>query len=247
MSTVLAILGKGGAGKTVLSALITRILLDRGEKPLLLVDADPTGGLAFAVGADTEETVGAVREKLIRDASRPEIDRKSVVQHIDWLILEALQERGAYSLLSMGRTDTKGCFCPVNTILRTAIEKLVAGFRFVILDAEAGIEQVNRQVVGRVSVPIVVTDGSRRGRQAAGAIAELLSKYKFGRQRPGLILNRTEDLLGGAPENLDYWGTIPNDEEVRRFDQQGRSLLELPDDCAALSAVKNILEDHLFA
>jgi CO dehydrogenase maturation factor len=246
MSTVLAILGKGGAGKTVLSALIARTLLDRGEKPLLLVDADPTGGLAFAVGADTQDTVGAVREKLIKDASRPDIDRNSVAQQIDWMILEALQEHETFSLLSMGRTDTKGCFCPLNTILRTAIEKLAEGFKYVILDAEAGIEQVNRQVVKRVNVPVVVTDGSRRGRQAAGAIAGLLSKYKFGRQQPGLVLNRVEDLLGGAPEGLDFWGTIPDDAEVRRFDQQGRSLLELPGDCAALDAVKKMLGDHLF-
>ena len=246
MTTVLAILGKGGAGKTVFSALIARTLLDRGEKPLLLVDADPTGGLAFAVGADTQDTVGAVREKLIKDAARPDIDRGSVAQQIDWMILEALQEHDNFSLLSMGRTDTKGCFCPLNTILRTAIGKLAEGFRFVILDAEAGIEQVNRQVVKQVSVPVVVSDGSRRGQQAAGAIAGLLSKYKFGRQRPGLVLNRTEDLVGGVPEGLDYWGTIPDDQAVRGFDQQGRSLLELPQDCPALDAVKKILGDHFF-
>jgi CO dehydrogenase maturation factor len=246
VTTVLAILGKGGAGKTVLSALIARTLLDRGEKPLLLVDADPTGGLAFAVGADVQDTMGAVREKLIKDASRPDIDRQSVAQHVDWMVLEALQEHEAFSLLSMGRTDTKGCFCPVNTILKSAIEKLAAGFEYVILDAEAGIEQVNRQVVGRVDVPIVVTDGSRRGRQAAGLIAELLSKYKFGRGRPGLVLNRVEDVPEGVPDGLDFWGTIPDDEQVRRFDQQGRSLLELPDDCAALEAVKKILAEHLF-
>lgn len=246
MTTVLAILGKGGAGKTVLSALIARTLLDRGEKPLLLVDADPTGGLAFAVGADVQDTMGAVREKLIGDASRPDIDRKSVAQHIDWMVLEALQEHGAFSLLSMGRTDTKGCFCPVNTILKTAIEKLAEGFKYVILDAEAGIEQVNRQVVGRVDLPIVVTDGSQRGRQAAGAIAGLLSKYKFGRSRPGLVLNRVEDIPEGAPDGLDFWGAVPDDDQVQSFDRQGRSLLELPDDCAALLSVKKILGDHLF-
>ena len=246
MTTVLAILGKGGAGKTVLSALITRTLLDHGEKPLLLVDADPAGGLAFAVGADVQDTMGAVREKLIADASRPDIDRKSVAQHIDWMVLEALQEHGPFSLLSMGRTDTKGCFCPVNTILKTAIEKLAEGFSYVILDAEAGIEQVNRQVVGKVDVPIVVTDGSKRGGQAAGLIAGLLSKYEFGRENPGLVLNRVEDLPGGPPQGLDLWGAIPDDRQVRGFDQQGRSLLELPEDSPALLSVKKILGDHLF-
>jgi CO dehydrogenase maturation factor len=246
VTTVLAILGKGGAGKTVLSALITRTLLDRGEKPLLLVDADPTGGLAFAVGADVQDTMGAVREKLIKDASRPDIDRGSVAQHIDWMVLEALQEHGAFSLLSMGRTDTKGCFCPVNTILKTAIEKLASGFSYVILDAEAGIEQVNRQVVGRVDLPIVVTDGSQRGRQAAGAIAGLLSKYDLGRKRPGLVLNRVEDIPEGVPDGLDFWGNVPDDDQVRGYDQQGRSLLELPKDSPALLSVKKILGDHLF-
>jgi CO dehydrogenase maturation factor len=116
----------------------------------------------------------------------------------------------------------------------------------VILDAEAGIEQVNRQVVGRVDLPIVVTDGSQRGRQAAGAIAGLLSKYDLGRKRPGLVLNRVEDIPEGVPDGLDFWGNVPDDDQVRGYDQQGRSLLELPEDSPALLSVKKILGDHLF-
>ncbi len=179
-ASVIAVLGKGGAGKTVFSALAAGAILDAGLGPLLLVDADPTGGLAYAVGAGMTKTMGEVRLKVIGNAGNPDVDSETLVHSIDWLVLESLQEMGDYSLLAMGRTDSKGCFCPVNTLLRTAIEKLSGGFRFVILDAEAGIEQVNRQVVRKIDFPIVVTDGSLRGMNAAGLLAQLLKKsYKL--------------------------------------------------------------------
>ena len=77
-STVIAVLGKGGTGKTVVSALTARALLDAGKGPLLLVDADPAGGLTYAVGADMHRTIGAVKERLIHAAENPNADRDAV-------------------------------------------------------------------------------------------------------------------------------------------------------------------------
>jgi len=243
---VIAVLGKGGAGKTVVSALISRALLDSDVKPLLLVDADPTGGLAFALGAGLNQTMGEVREKLIGQAAAPDADPDTIAQSVDWLALEALQEHGSYSLLNMGRTESKGCFCPLNSLLRAAIEKLAAGFRFVILDAEAGIEQVNRQVVRQVDVPVIVTDGSLRGLRAAHQVSELLQKYT--QSNPGgLILNRAEKLAGEIPAGLELWGEVPADDQVASYDHQGRSLLELDSDNPALLAVGKILKERVLS
>jgi CO dehydrogenase maturation factor len=239
-ASVIAVLGKGGAGKTVFSALTARTILDAGMGPVLLVDADPTGGLAYAVGAEMTKTMGQVRQKVIRDAANPDVDGETLAQSIDWLVLESLQEMGDYSLLAMGRTDSKGCFCPVNTLLRAAIEKLAEGFRFVILDAEAGIEQVNRQVVRKVDIPIVVTDGSLRGLNAAGLLAELLRKYELS-QTGYLVLNRAGQTSQETPENLEMLGRIPEDQEVKNYDSQGRSLLDLPDENPARLAVASML------
>lgn len=242
--SVIAVLGKGGAGKTVVSALITRALLDLGTRPLLLVDADPTGGLAYALGADLAKTMGEIRERVIREAADPQADRDALAQSIDWLALEALQERGDYSLLAMGRTESKGCFCPVNTLLRAAIEKLASGFKLVILDAEAGIEQVNRQVVRQVDQPVIVTDGSLRGLQAASQLSELLQKYSMSGVG-GLILNRADRLAGEVPQGLELWGEIPADGDIETFDREGRSLLELPAQNPALLAVKRMIETRM--
>lgn len=241
-TTVMAVLGKGGAGKTVFSALASRALMDLDRGPLLLIDADPTGGLSFALGESDGLTMGQVRETLIRKAGRTDPDE--LARRVDWMALEALQERKGFSLLSMGRTEGKGCFCSVNKLLRQAIETLIRGYRFVILDAEAGIEQVNRQVVKTVDVPVVVTDGSLRGLNAARQVGELLEKYEFS-MKGGLVVNRARGLPADPPEGLPLLGSIPDDEQVRGFDGEGRRLLDLPGDNPALMAVRSVLENHL--
>lgn len=241
-TTVIAVLGKGGAGKTVFSALAARALMELEQGPLLLIDADPSGGLSIAVGEDAGNTMGHVRQELIHQAGRTDPDE--LANKVDWMALEALQELDGFSLLSMGRTEGKGCFCSVNKLLRQAIETLVDGYRYVIIDAEAGIEQVNRQVVKQLDVPIVVTDGSLRGLNVAGQVCELLERYRFG-TNGGLVMNRPWSLPDIAPIGLPLLGRIPDDENVSEFDGEGRTLLELPDDSPALEAVRGIVEDHL--
>lgn len=247
-ATVIAVLGKGGTGKTVASALMARVLLDRPDREqslLLLVDADPAGGLAYAVGADTGKTIGRVKEELIRVAENPKADRDATARTVDFRVLEALTEHDRFSLLAMGRTESRGCFCPVNTLLRTAIEHLAAGFRYVIVDAEAGIEQVNRQVLRRVDLPVIVTDGSRRGMQTAVLIADLLHKTAPAARKSGLIVNRSDHPPADLPQNLDFWGCIPEDETVRRFDETGTPLLDLPADNPALRAAADALRGRV--
>jgi len=241
---VLAVLGKGGAGKTVFSALAARALKDMDAGPLLLIDADPTGGLSFAVGADTGRSMGQVREALIRKAGRTDPDE--LARRVDWMALEALQELDGFSLLSMGRTEGRGCFCSVNKLLREAIGTLIKGYAIVVLDAEAGIEQVNRQVIRRVDFPVVVTDGSVRGFNAARQVGELLVRYGFG-SGGGLVLNRADGPAANTPEGLSFLGTVPGDEQVQKFDMEGRSLMGLPDDSPALRAVRGIVEQHVLS
>ena len=239
---VIAVLGKGGAGKTVVSALIARALLDQGRRPVLLVDADPTGGLAWATGVGMERSLGEVREALIRDAGEPGISSEELGARVDWMALEALVERPHWSLLAMGRTDSRGCFCPVNTILRQALGVLMSSYAAVVLDAEAGLEQVSRQIVQGVDVALVVTDGSLRGLQAAQQIAVLLERDRDGVPcQGGLILNRASELAGDPPGRLPLLCQLPEDVEIRSRDAQGRSLLELSSKNPVLDALRAAL------
>ena len=62
VAPIIAVCGKGGVGKTVFSALLARALAAAGVQPLLLVDADPVGGLTSAIGERAVETLSGVRE-----------------------------------------------------------------------------------------------------------------------------------------------------------------------------------------
>jgi len=235
---ILAVCGKGGAGKTVVSALLSRAIIRSGGGPLLLVDADPAGGLGAAIGERAARTLADVRNGLVaaaRTSGRSEALR--LAEQVDYLLLEALVERRDYSFLAMGRPLEQGCYCPVNTLLREAIDALAASFAVVLIDAEAGLEQINRQVTRRLTMALAVVDGSRRSAETARVIAEMV-----GRGRVRAILNRApRDTHGAAlPEGLPLAGTIPEDVTVACYDRGGRPLWELPDENEAVEAARGI-------
>jgi CO dehydrogenase maturation factor len=230
--STLAFLGKGGVGKTVLSCLAARLLARAGRR-VLLVDADPARGLSAAVGLDPADgrTLGEARDRLVGAARAPDGSAAGLAQAADYLLLEALGEVRGFGFLAMGPGREPGCFCAVNRLLRDALEALAAGFDDVVIDGEAGLEQVSREVFRRVDLPVVVTDASARGAQAALAIAAAAARR--GQPRPaGVVANR------GTPApalrarldaaNLVDLGAIPLDEEVARADREGGSLLDLP-------------------
>jgi len=236
---IIAVTGKGGVGKTALSALLAKALRDQGVRPLLLIDADPVGGLTHAIGEGSPKTLAMVRADLI-DAARTADQRtkERLAEQLDYMVLEALLERDDYSLLAMGHATEKGCYCSVNSLLREALDLIVAPFAAVLIDAEAGIEQINRQVTRRVSHVVAVVDGSQRSLATLGLIGELTRGRSL-----GVVVNRS----GGSvpiPEELppgaSLLGVVPEDPQLAQLDREGRPLWELPEDNAALLAITRI-------
>jgi CO dehydrogenase maturation factor len=234
---VLAVCGKGGVGKTAFSALLARASMEMGISPMLLIDADPAGGLVSAIGERTVGTLAGARESLIAAAKMADDSEKMrLAQQLDYLVLETLIERSSYSLLAMGHSSEKGCFCPANTLLREAIDLLSEPFPVVLIDAEAGLEQINRQVTRRVNRIIAIIDGSQRSAQTLGYINKMV-----GAERLSAVANRTsttEDIR--LPEGVQLLGVIPEDPTLRQFDVQGRSLWELPPDNPSFVATQAI-------
>jgi CO dehydrogenase maturation factor len=149
----------------------------------------------------------------------------------------------------MGRPESLGCYCPVNDILRSGIETLSEHFDTIIIDGEAGVEQINRQVMRGVDIPIIVSDISSRGLQTASLIKKVIESHNqiINFTKMGLVLNRVrgiEDQLEEyvAPTGLDLFGFVPEDENITLFDMQARPLLEIPDDSPAFMAVEKVLE-----
>jgi len=245
---LLAICGKGGSGKTVLAALLTKLFLQTSGIRLLVIDADPTMSLPGTLGVSVQKTVSDVRERIIREArTAGDREKHHLARSLDYMLLEALVETDRFSLLVMGRPDSLGCYCPVNELLREGIGTLAQHFDVTLIDGEAGVEQISRQVIRSVDTPIIVSDISVRGLQTAALIRKVIESHKIIKYRKmGLVLNRVRGSESALDEyvkqtGLELFGCIPEDETITRFDMQARPLLGIPETAAALNAVQSIL------
>lgn len=246
---VIAVCGKGGVGKTTVSAIIAQALARRAGTPCLLVDADPSSGLAVSLGLAPKRTLDDVRLSLLEEIRQGRRDQRDMALSVDYLLHEAIAEHGNLAFLAIGRQTETGCYCAINRLLKQAVELLVEQFAVTVIDAEAGIEQLNRDVMRAVNFLLLVSDTSVKSLRVAATIAEVAATHG-GPFRTGLLLNRVrqdaEIEAIAARCALPVLGGIPEDETVRRFDAEAGSFFELPD-CPAATAVRNVLAAAVFS
>ena len=139
-----------------------------------------------------------------------------------------LTEEDDYDLMVMGRSQGQGCYCFVNGIVQTQIQRLQSHYPYIVVDNEAGMEHISRGILPNMEIAVLVSDCSRRGVQAAGRIAALMKELNFHPKKVGLIVNRAPDgkLDEGTMEEiqnqkLDLLGVVPQDDDVYRFDCEG--------------------------
>ena len=197
---ILALCGKGGVGKTSVSALMVKLLAGRNSRKILAIDADPAVGLATALGIEVKKTVDDIRKGLISRISRGEPQQsRDTLKLLDYEVFDALYERDGYALLAIGRPEDEGCFCKVNNLLKDIIADLAGRFDVVLIDGEAGIEQINRRVMKTVDHLVLVSDTSVKGLGVANTIAQVANEKKaVDFTSMGLILNRVRDSRRGG-------------------------------------------------
>ena len=246
--TTIAMCGKGGVGKTTVAALMVKTLVERGKKKILAIDADPAIGLSYALGIDVAKTVDDIRQDLIEKIREEKLDNKIDTLHmLDYEIFDALVENKNFALLAIGRPEGEGCYCEVNNLLKDIIETLSANFDFIIIDGEAGIEQVNRRVMKKVDHLVLVSDTSAKGLNVTKIIKKVAHDNKAVDYKSiGLLLNRIIDKkeVQTIIERLDMGllGWIPEDEIVREYDFQGRPYLEFPPESPTSERIHQILD-----
>ncbi len=252
---LIAVCGKGGTGKTASIAMMVRALVDDpATGKLLLIDADPAMGLLSALGVSVRRTMGEVREAIIETAKGGKDEEKANISDmLDYMVFEALTELDGFSILAMGRTETLGCFCPVNTLLRSAIETLSENFDTILIDGEAGLEQINRQVVRQLHTLLIISDPTSRGMETAALIRKMVQEDKVIRcEKLGLVFNRVrgnEEFLNDAAVELgiDLVGLVPFDENVAAYDLVGKPITDLPPDSPSVATYRSVVEDWILA
>lgn len=242
---VIALTGKGGVGKTSLSASIVRLLTEK--KPdarILAIDADPAIGLSVALGVEATETLDEIRKRIANDVTGKLKDTENILAEARFRLFEAMQETDGYAFLAIGRPESAGCYCAINSYLRQVIGLLIDDFDYVVIDGEAGIEQINRRVLERVTHLICVSDQSRKGLQIVSTIKDVADELVM-YDHIGLIVNRapmpeklTDAEIGGIP----VVSVIPQDNGMTENDIEGRSIFELPSDSPILAGTLRALE-----
>ena len=251
MGHIIAVAGKGGVGKTTLCGLLIQYLCENGKKPVLAVDADANANLNEVLGVEVEVTLGELREEIERAGvdSRYQIPAGMTKQaYLETRLAHAVAEEDDYDLMVMGRTQGQGCYCFVNGLVQTQVQKLQSHYPYVVVDNEAGMEHISRGLIPSMETAILVSDCSRRGVQAAGRIAALMKELNFKPKTVGLIINRA--LQGKLDEGtleevnkqgLNLLGVVPHDQNVYQYDCDGRPIVRLPKDSPVRSALHDIV------
>ncbi|MEG0876489.1 MAG: ArsA-related P-loop ATPase [Oscillospiraceae bacterium] len=243
---IITVAGKGGVGKTSISAAIVRQLVkNHPDARILAIDADPAVGLATALDIEVTQTIDDIR-KTILEAADDGKTREAVemLGEARFRVFEAMAEQDGFAFIAVGRPEAAGCYCSINAYLREVISLVSAEFDFVVIDGEAGIEQVNRRVMEKVTHMILVTDPSKKGTkviQTIKKVADELVMYK----KIGAIVNRFNDptvrnlIDTGEIPILAY---IPDDKQLSMLDVRGESVLKLSDDSNLVIGVQKALD-----
>jgi CO dehydrogenase maturation factor len=247
VSFTIAVSGKGGTGKTTLAGMLLRYLLDQGKTPVLAVDADANSNLNEVLGVEVRSTIGEAREVMKKDV--PTGMTKDI--WFDYKVQEALIEAKGFDLIAMGRPEGPGCYCAANTLARKCLDLLTENYRYIVIDNEAGMEHFSRLTTRDVDLLFIVSDPSRRGILTASRIRDIIHELDLRISREVLIINRTQgDLAADTAEEiksqkLELGGVIPTDEEVYRYDLEGKPTFGLPLESKSVQAARGIFQKYV--
>ncbi|MCK4268271.1 MAG: AAA family ATPase [Actinomycetia bacterium] len=249
MSDLIAVAGKGGVGKTTFCALTVRYLIKKGLRPVLAIDADANLNFNEVLGVEIKQTVGGVRDDLLKNMGMLPAGM-SKDAWIEMQLQESMVETKDFDLVAMGKPEGTGCYCYVNSVLQRYMEILQNNYPYIVMDNEAGMEHISRGTTNDVSYLLIVSDASPRGVRTAARIRDLVNELSVKVGGMGLVLNRllNEEMTNAAlaeakKRELELIGVIPADDLLLKYDMNDRSLLELPDDSAAIQAASKILDD----
>ena len=230
----LAITGKGGVGKTTLTALLAQSYADMGHQ-VLAVDADPSPCLAGALGFPEElrEQLNPIAEMdaLIeeRTGAKPSTVGGffTINPRVDDIPERFSVLHRGVRLLEMGSVELggSGCICPEAAMLKTLFTHLL--FReddILLLDMYAGVEHLGRATVDFVDAMLVVVEPTRRSLGTAAQIKKLAND--IGLQRLYLVGNKVRDneeaaFLESESPDIPLIGYLPADMKVQEADRLG--------------------------
>jgi CO dehydrogenase maturation factor len=243
-----SISGKGGVGKTIVTALLLKVLLENSrDEEILVVDADPATNLPQVLGIEVRKTIGEVVEEFRKSYHKLEtvgFEKSALLEY--YIMRDCLIETERFDFIAMGRGEGEGCYCLINTLLSGILGKVIDHYKVVLMDMEAGLEHLNRRLDRHVNTLIIVVDNSLMSLRTAEKMKEIVKEVNLKIDDIYIIGNRLsskreEVVAKWASQNmLKYVGTIPEDRYIAEYTANGIPLLNLPEDSKALEAAYQI-------
>lgn len=221
----IAISGKGGVGKTLLAALLSKTFADSGYS-VLAIDADPDSNLAATLGFPDADKITPLSEMsaLIEERTGAQPGQSAsffkLNPRVSDLPEKYAQQHNGIRLMVMGRIKKggSGCYCPENALLQALVTHLIlARDEVVILDMEAGIEHIGRATARGVDRLIIVIEPGRRSIETAYRISKLAED--IGLRNIALVANKIrsqsqQEFLISTLPNFQFLGFIPYDPAI---------------------------------
>lgn len=218
----IAITGKGGVGKSTLSALLCREFAREGH-PVLAVDADPDTNLAAALGFPDAERIRPVSElkELIKERAGDGGGLVRLNPRVDDIPATHSAAHDGVKLIVMGGVSRAGggCACPANVFLKELMSHILLGSgEVVVMDMEAGIEHLGRATAGGVDILVAVAEPSAMSVGSARRIARMAAELGIG--RIAAVANKTasaEEAADVARElaPIEFLGAVPFSPRLR--------------------------------
>ena len=248
MSIKIAVAGKGGCGKTSVTALVIRYLKKNGKTPILAVDADPNANLGESLGLKVPQTIGRILDDFQHEkiSIPPGMTKEA---YLDYKLNETLVESQGLDLITMGRGQGPECYCYPNTVLKKFIDGLSDSYAYVVMDNEAGMEHLSRKTTEDVDVLLLVSNHSVKGVRAISRILELADELKLHVKKKYILINMVPDKLDPlVADELKLLGLkadiiIPEDKTLYRHDLEQKPLMEMPDNSPAVQAVAGLMAE----
>lgn len=248
MAYIIAVTGKGGVGKTSVSGMLIRAMIKNSIRPILAVDADPNSCLGNVLGLEVKSTIGRIREDVREIASNNINAGISKNELLEMKIHESLIETKDFDLLAMGRSEGPGCYCYANNVLKNAIGRLASNYPYVVLDNEAGLENLSRRIVQEVNMMVMVSDPSYNGIATLKRLWELTSEMNIKYNKLVVIINRVRKEITGVEElgseiSADHTILLPDNEDILDAAERGNDIFSLSDNNPFFSLLEPVIKE----
>ncbi|MDR4508496.1 MAG: AAA family ATPase [Candidatus Brocadiaceae bacterium] len=251
MAFNIAVAGKGGTGKSTISALIVRYITEELGKSVSAVDADPNASLGALLGLSVQNTVADIREDMVEKKTNfpPGMSKD---RFIEYAIEESIIEKGKFDLLTMGRPEGPKCYCYVNNLLRKYLDKVGTTYPFIITDNEAGMEHLSRRTTNNIDLLLIISEPTIVGALTMQRIIELSNSLPITINKKLCVLNRVPQ--DGVHENLqqklntlgiEIATILPFDQDVYNMAAAGDSVFEVSREGELYGKLGEFLQKYL--